>query len=117
MHAKYATRITAPIALAQHIYQLSRLVAGDRAQCVDGVEEAEHERLSTVTIPPGGRKVGRTLGSVALEAMGVRVASLRRAGGRNAAFDDDTVLDGGDTLVLSGKAPALALAEEKLLGG
>ena len=83
----------------------------------DGVEEAEHERLSTVTIPPGGRKVGRTLGSVALEAMGVRVASLRRAGGRNAAFDDDTVLDGGDTLVLSGKAPALALAEEKLLGG
>ena len=83
----------------------------------DGVEEAEHERLATVTIPPGGRKVGRTLGSVALEAMGVRVASLRRAGGQNAPFDDDTVLDGGDTLVLSGKAPALALAEEKLLGG
>jgi CPA2 family monovalent cation:H+ antiporter-2 len=80
-------------------------------------EEAEHERLSTVTIPPGGRKVGRTLGSVALEAMGVRVASLRRAGGQNTPFDDTTVLDGGDTLVLSGKAPALALAEEKLLGG
>ena len=83
----------------------------------DGVEEAEHERLSSVTIPPGGRKVGRTLGSVALEAMGVRVASLRRASGQNAPFGDDTVLDGGDTLVLSGKAPALALAEEKLLGG
>ncbi len=83
----------------------------------DSVEEAEHERLSTVTIPPGGRKVGRTLGSVALEAMGVRVASLRRAGGQNAPFNDNTVLDGGDTLVLSGKAPALALAEEKLLGG
>jgi monovalent cation:H+ antiporter-2, CPA2 family len=83
----------------------------------DSIEEAEHERLSTVTIPPGGRKVGRTLGSVALEAMGVRVASLRRAGGQNAPFDDHTVLDGGDTLVLSGKAPALALAEEKLLGG
>ncbi|WP_066263471.1 monovalent cation:proton antiporter family protein [Hydrogenophaga flava] len=83
----------------------------------DSVEEVEHERLSTVTIPPGGRKVGRTLGSVALEAMGVRVASLRRAGGQNTPFDDGTVLDGGDTLVLSGKAPALALAEEKLLGG
>ena len=82
----------------------------------DTVEEAEHERLSTVTIPPGGRKVGRTLGSVALDAMGVRVASLRRSGGQNAPFDDETVLDGGDTLVLSGKAPALALAEEKLLG-
>jgi monovalent cation:H+ antiporter-2, CPA2 family len=83
----------------------------------DSVEEAEHERLSTVTIPPGGRKVGRTLGSVALDTMGVRVANLRRADGRNAPFDDDTVLEGGDTLVLSGKAPALALAEDKLLGG
>jgi CPA2 family monovalent cation:H+ antiporter-2 len=83
----------------------------------DGIEEADHERLSTVTIPPGGRKVGRTLGSVALEAMGVRVANLRRAGGQNAVFDDDTVLEGGDTLVLSGKAPALSLAEERLLGG
>ena len=47
----------------------------------------------------------------------VRVASLRRASGRNEAFDDATVLEGGDTLVLSGKAPALALAEEKLLSG
>ena len=83
----------------------------------DGIEEADHERLSTVTIPPGGRKVGKTLGSVALDAMGVRVANLRRAGGQNAPFDDLTVLEGGDTLVLSGKAPALALAEEKLLSG
>jgi CPA2 family monovalent cation:H+ antiporter-2 len=31
------------------------------------------------------------------------------------AFDDATVLDGGDTLVLSGRAPALALAEDRLL--
>lgn len=83
----------------------------------DTVEEAENERLTTVTIPAGGRKVGRDLGSLALEAMGVRVASLRRASGRNEAFDDATVLEGGDTLVLSGKAPALALAEEKLLSG
>ncbi len=83
----------------------------------DTVEDAENERLTTVTIPAGGRKVGRDLGSLALEAMGVRVASLRRASGRNEAFDDATVLEGGDTLVLSGKAPALALAEEKLLSG
>jgi CPA2 family monovalent cation:H+ antiporter-2 len=83
----------------------------------DTVEDAENERLTTVTIPPGGRKVGRTLGSLALEAMGVRVASLRRANGRVHDFDDHTLLEGGDTLVLSGKAPALALAEEKLLSG
>jgi CPA2 family monovalent cation:H+ antiporter-2 len=34
-----------------------------------------------------------------------------------AVLTDDTVLQGGDTLVLSGKAPALALAEDKLLSG
>jgi monovalent cation:H+ antiporter-2, CPA2 family len=83
----------------------------------DSVEEAEHERLNTVTLPPGGRTVGKTLGSLALEAMGVRVANLRRASGRAASFDDETVLEGGDTLVLSGRAPALALAEDKLLSG
>jgi len=34
-----------------------------------------------------------------------------------APLTDDTVLQGGDTLVISGKAPALALAEDKLLSG
>lgn len=83
----------------------------------DGANEIEHERLNTVTLPAAGRHVGKTLGSLALEAIGVRVASLRRASGQPTRFDDDTVLEGGDTLVLSGKAPALALAEDKLLTG
>jgi CPA2 family monovalent cation:H+ antiporter-2 len=34
-----------------------------------------------------------------------------------AEADDDFVLRGGDTLVLSGLPPALALAEDKLLQG
>ena len=54
---------------------------------------------------------------LALEAVGVRLVSLRRANGKPTAFNDDTVCAGGDTLVLSGKAPALSLAEAKLLGG
>jgi CPA2 family monovalent cation:H+ antiporter-2 len=83
----------------------------------DGVEEAEHERLNTVTLPSGGRTVGRTLGSLALQTVGVRVANLRRSSGHGVPFDDSTVLEGGDTLVLSGKAPALALAEDRLLSG
>jgi CPA2 family monovalent cation:H+ antiporter-2 len=45
----------------------------------------------------------------------VRVVSLRRANGLPTAFDPATVIDGGDTLVLSGKATALALAEHRLL--
>jgi CPA2 family monovalent cation:H+ antiporter-2 len=83
----------------------------------DGVEEAEHERLNTVTLPTGGRSVGKSLGSLALHALGVRVAGLRRTGHRSDQFDDNTVLQGGDTLVLSGHAQALALAESKLLSG
>ena len=83
----------------------------------DGIEEAEHERLNTVTLPSAGRTVGKTLGSLALETVGVRVANLRRSSGHGVPFDDSTVLEGGDTLVLSGKAPALALAEDRLLSG
>ena len=83
----------------------------------DGADEIDHERLNTVTLPPAGRTVGKTLESLALHAVGVRVVSLRHASGTPATLTDDTVLQGGDTLVLSGKAPALALAEDKLLSG
>ena len=47
----------------------------------------------------------------------VALFRLRHASGTPATLTDDTVLQGGDTLVLSGKAPALALAEDKLLSG
>jgi len=83
----------------------------------DGADEIDHERLNTVTLPAGGRNVGKTLDSLTLHAMGVRVVSLRRASGRAQAVEGDAVLEGGDTVVISGKAPALALAEEKLLSG
>lgn len=81
----------------------------------EGLDEIEHERLNTVTIPAGGRSVGHTLGMLALDGLGVRVASLRRGNGLSAAIAPDTVLEGGDTLVLGGKAPDLALAEDRLL--
>jgi CPA2 family monovalent cation:H+ antiporter-2 len=80
-------------------------------------DDLETERLNSVTLPGGGRTVGKALGSLALPAIGVRVVSLRRASGKPGAVGDDTLLEGGDTLVISGKAPALALAEDKLLSG
>eukprot|EP01031_Cornospumella_fuschlensis_P001728 gene1728-2156_t len=40
---------------------------------------------------------------------------LRRANGKPADLSEDTKLEGGDTLVLSGKPGALAMAEENLL--
>jgi CPA2 family monovalent cation:H+ antiporter-2 len=47
--------------------------------------------------------------------MGVRVLSLRRAQGQTVVLAEDSTLEGGDTLVLSGRPAGLALAEEKLL--
>jgi CPA2 family monovalent cation:H+ antiporter-2 len=83
----------------------------------DSVDELEHERLSSVSLPLGARAAGQTLLRYALHAVGVRVVSLRRANGQSIEVHDDAVLEGGDTLVLSGKAEALAVAEQKLLRG
>jgi len=54
---------------------------------------------------------------LALHAMGVRLVGLRRNDGKTVEIRDALHLLGGDTLVLSGSAEALALAEEKLLAG
>lgn len=83
----------------------------------DSVDELENERLLTVTLHATSRTVGQSLRDLALEAVGVQLVSLRNAGGKPMPFNDDTVCHVGDMLVLSGKAPALALAEEKLLAG
>ncbi|MBN8509192.1 MAG: cation:proton antiporter [Burkholderiales bacterium] len=81
----------------------------------DTVEELQQERLASVTLPMAAACVGRTLGSLALHAVGVRVVSLRQAGGRVREPDETLALGPGDTLVLSGLPEPLALAEEKLL--
>ena len=81
----------------------------------ESVDDREQDRLNTVTLPMAGRNVGKTFGSLALQAIGVEVVSLRRADGHPGRVSDETLVQGGDTLVLRGKAPALALAEEKLL--
>jgi CPA2 family monovalent cation:H+ antiporter-2 len=81
----------------------------------DTVHEIEQERLATLTLPSAIQAVGHSLGEQALHAVGVRVVHLRRADGQIVPADDALVLEAGDTLVLSGKPQALALAEEKLL--
>ena len=83
----------------------------------DTFNERDEERLTTVTLPLGTSPVGKPLGSLALHAVGVRVVSLRRITGKTLVADDALVLAGGDTLVLSGHAEALAVAEEKILSG
>ena len=83
----------------------------------DTVNELDEERLATVVLPAGIKSVGRALGSLDLPSLGVRVVSLRRSKGKAVADRNDAVLEGGDTLVLSGKPAELAMAEEKLLRG
>ena len=81
----------------------------------DTVNEIDQERLSTVTLPLGIKVIGQPLGTLALSAANVRVVSMRRSDGKTMEALDGTLLEGGDTLVLSGKPEGLAVAEEKLL--
>ncbi|MGJ7487151.1 monovalent cation:proton antiporter-2 (CPA2) family protein [Variovorax sp. LT2P21] len=83
----------------------------------DRGDEIDHERLNSFTLTPGARAVGRALGQLALHAVGVRLVGIRRHSGTAASLADDTVLADGDTLVLSGKPEALALAIEVLQKG
>ena len=81
----------------------------------DTVNELDEERLSTVVLPLAGKSVGKLLAALNLSAMGVRLVSLRRNHGAHVTALENTPMEGGDTLVLSGKPQALALAEEALL--
>jgi len=83
----------------------------------DSVDELEYERLATVTLPMAAKATGKTIDSFALHEQEVRVVSLRHNNGKVGAVSGDTILQEGDTLVLSGKAEALAVAEQKLLEG
>ncbi len=83
----------------------------------DTVDELDHERLHTVTLPMSAKTLGAPLARLALHAVGVRVMSLRRKAGQLALLNETIELEEGDTLVLNGKPEALALAEEKLLRG
>jgi CPA2 family monovalent cation:H+ antiporter-2 len=78
------------------------------------VDERQQERLSTFTLAQSGKSRAKPLSSFGLSDLGVRVLSLRRADGRIAGLNDAVVLEVGDTLVLSGKAEALSLAEQRL---
>ena len=83
----------------------------------DNADEHDHERLNSFTLTPGSRAIGQALGQLVLHTLGVRVASLRRQNGQACAPADDLVLADGDTLVLSGKPAALALAINYLQKG
>jgi CPA2 family monovalent cation:H+ antiporter-2 len=81
----------------------------------NSVDEIHHERLSTVSLPLSSLCIGKSIGHLALEKFGVRIVSLRRHGGKLMEVSQNTILEEGDTIVLSGEAAQLTLAEEELL--
>lgn len=83
----------------------------------DTVDELHQERLATVTLAPGAQALGQCLSRLDLPALDVRVVSLRRHSGELLNLAQDPALADGDTLVLSGKAQSLALAEQHLRKG
>jgi CPA2 family monovalent cation:H+ antiporter-2 len=80
-----------------------------------GADDTQTQRLQSVTLPASTAWSGQPLHRLALEALDVRVVSVRRAQGAVVRPDPDLLLHGDDTLVLSGLPEALARAEERLL--
>ncbi len=81
----------------------------------DTHDELGNMRLHSVTLTAVCGCIGQTLADQALHALGVSVASVRRASGAVTRPDDHLILAVGDTLVLSGLPEPLARAEDKLL--
>jgi CPA2 family monovalent cation:H+ antiporter-2 len=83
----------------------------------DTSDDQQNVRLASVTLPFGAGSLGHALSQLALQALDVRVVSLRRGNGKPVDLGADPALEDGDTLVLSGRPETLAVAEEKLLQG
>ncbi|MEP7057888.1 MAG: monovalent cation:proton antiporter-2 (CPA2) family protein [Caldimonas sp.] len=82
----------------------------------DTVDELQHARLLSITLPDAIGTAGRPLASHVGGLAGVTVVSVRRASGGVTQPDPALLLGAGDTLVLSGRPEPLALAERALLG-
>ncbi len=87
--------------------------AGDEPESLD----AAQPRLHTLTIDASAFAAGRTFGELRLEALGVQVKIVRRAGGGKLPPAQDLRLEPGDVVVLLGVPDQLAAAALRLLQG
>jgi monovalent cation:H+ antiporter-2, CPA2 family len=79
-------------------------------------DEAREPRLHSVTVIPGARASGRSLGSLSLETTGAKVTAIRRRDARMISPAAEVLLQDGDVVVLLGSPEQLAAAEISLLG-
>jgi CPA2 family monovalent cation:H+ antiporter-2 len=76
--------------------------------------EAVHPRLHAVTLTHRSHAIGRAVGSLGLDALGVEVTAVRRPGRGKLLPSDAGVLECGDVVVLLGTPEALDAAEGRL---
>ncbi len=81
----------------------------------DTLGEREQARLQSVTLPALSRIDGLPVEELLLDEQGVALVSVRRADGAVLVPAEGLLVQGGDTLVLSGTPEQLARAEERLL--
>jgi len=72
-------------------------------------------RLHSVTMVPGAAAVGRTLGQLNLQVLGVEVTAIRRRDTRHVNPEAETTLAAGDVVVLRGREENLEAGEMRLL--
>jgi len=80
----------------------------------DSGDEADLERLHSVTLTSSASCVGQPLGSVAIANSGAVVSSVRR-GKAQLEVAAELELEAGDVVILRGTASAVHKAEQKLL--
>lgn len=78
--------------------------------------DASEARLRSVTLPAGAAGVGRSLGELGLDQLGVSVSAVRRRGIRGLSPGPETTVEAGDVIVLLGVPAGLEAAEQRLLG-
>jgi CPA2 family monovalent cation:H+ antiporter-2 len=83
----------------------------------ESLQDMETVRLMSYTLPLGAKAVGQPVGDLALGPQGVRLLQLRRASGVNAPVDDNTRIEEGDTLLLSGTPETLTMVMDRLSKG
>jgi CPA2 family monovalent cation:H+ antiporter-2 len=101
----------------EHRYSLMRGFFHGGTDEAENPDEEREPRLYSVTLEPGARASGRSLGELALEKLGVRVTALRRKELRMISPNAQTTLHDGDVVVLLGTPEQLAAAEMRLLQG
>lgn len=77
----------------------------------------QREKLRAVTLPPDAEAVGHRLSELHLEKLDVVVTAVRRGGIRGPDPGPETLLCGGDVLILHGTPHNLSLVENRLLRG